>query len=413
MCNLKSFVSTLIFSQAFLSPNPVIPAMPECKIDIRKAAAATYSLFKDKGRLPSAVLGLTHVSGKYHFTKKPFMAEGADATEAVGFRILKLWFAASVGEGKAYPWNSTWNPKIASLTELAQVADYKEVFARKTFDVFVLEASESVKRQSPTAVSEAEARAIQAEFDEVTAYLLQTYAGSGKTFILQNWEGDNALAIKKFEGEERRGRIAAMIAATRAKQAGVDAAKARVGEKGVRVLHALEMNWVPSKNESFQVPLVVDAVVPEVVCDLYSISTWYTKLAGNEAALEEKLLLMQKRAPEKRRDASCFMVGEFGAPESIFTNPKNSYADLEGDTGAVQLRVTKNQIEAMVRFGARYGIYWELYCNEWRKNVTPKAPGVDAVNDDLNGFWLIRPDGTKAPVWHYFHELFRLEKEGR
>jgi len=393
-------------------PGPSEP-MPKCKIDISKAAAETYSLFKAKGLRPTSVLGITHVSGKYHFTDKPFMAEGADACEALGFRILKLWFTKSVIGGTAYAWNTTWPTPVESLSDLAKTEHYREVFARRTFDVFVLEAIESVQRASPTAVTGAEYDAIRREFEALGRHLLTAYAGSGKTFILQNWEGDNALAIKKFEGPDRNARIRALIDVTRARQAGVDAARAQAGEKGVQLLHALEMNWVPSKSEVFEVPLVVDAVVPEAVCDLYSISSWYTKIAGNEAALEEKLGLMRARAPASRREASRFMVGEYGAPESIYTQAKNAYGDLEGDTGAVQLRVTKNQVEAALRFGARYSIYWELYCNEWRKSATPKPAGVDAVNEDLNGFWLIRPDGTKTPTWHYFRELFRLEQAGR
>jgi hypothetical protein len=366
-----------------------------------------------KGVKPTAVLGCTHSGGeKYHFTTHRFVAEGADAVEAVGFHIIKLWFGPTVTEGKCYKWNSTWDSRINSLADLAKTADFKELFARKQFDVIVLEAGAYVQRGFKTDMTEAEYKALQTEFEELTAHLLQTYAGTGKTFILQNWEGDNALALKKFKGEQREERIRAMIRQTKAKQAGVDAARKRVGEKGVRVLQAFEMNWVPCAAESFSVPVAVDVVLPTVVCDLYSISSWFTKVAGHEAVLEEKLNRMRRNAPEGRKTPGRFMVGEYGAPESIFLDAKNSYPELAGDSGAAQLLVTQRQVEAAIRFGAAPIIYWEIYCNEWRKNVTPK-PGVDAVNDEVKGAWLIRADGSKAPVWHYFHELFRLEKEGR
>ena len=385
--------------------------LPPCKADIRKCALHTWKLMKAKGVKPSEVLGCTHSgAGKYHFTTKCFLAEGADAVETVGFHVIKLWFGHPITDGRSYQWNSTWDPSIRSMTELAKTADFKEVFARRQFDVIVLEACDYTQRGFKPDMDEVQTKALQTEFEDLVAYLLRTYAGTGKTFILQNWEADNAMHLTKHGKETWEQRIGGMIRVTKAKQAGVAAARQRVGEHGVHVLQAFEMNWVPCADEKFSVPVAVNAVVPEVVCDRYSISSWFTKVAGHEAALEEKLNLMRRKAPEDRKALSRFMVGEYGAPESIYQVAKNSYPELAGDTGAAQMVVTQRQVEAALRFGAAPIIYWEIYSNELRKNVVPRR-GVNAVNEEAQGDWLVRADGSKAPAWHYFHELFRLEKE--
>ena len=55
-------------------------------------------------------------------------------------------------------------------------------------------------------------------------------------------------------------------------------------------------------------------------------------------------------------------------------------------------------------WGAKYAVYWQLYCNEF-------ADGVTTLSDpprrkELRGFWLIRPDGSRPPVTDYFIDLW-------
>ena len=49
-----------------------------------------------------------------------------------------------------------------------------------------------------------------------------------------------------------------------------------------------------------------------------------------------------------------------------------------------------------------YVVYWQLYCNELKGR---RQPTPVTINDAVRGFWLIRPDGSKAWTWDYFHEL--------
>src|SRR3954451_17432187 len=51
-------------------------------------------------------------------------------------------------------------------------------------------------------------------------------------------------------------------------------------------------------------------------------------------------------------------------------------------------------MEAALGWGVRYAIYWEVFCNEAVQTYTGRPD-----NQDLQGFWLVRPDGEKAPAW--------------
>src|SRR5262249_33621050 len=74
-------------------------------------------------------------------------------------------------------------------------------------------------------------------------------------------------------------------------------------------------------------------------------------------------------------------IGEYGLSEN------------EVSTSLFQNTI-KNVVNTALAWGAPYAIYWELYSNEY--NTGTSDP------NDLRGFWLIRPDGTKAWNYGYF-----------
>jgi len=98
-------------------------------------------------------------------------------------------------------------------------------------------------------------------------------------------------------------------------------------------------------------------------------------------------------------------LGEFGMPENVYSLDRIQKA-------------IPNAVRTALDWGCPYIVYWQLYCNELKD---PKAGGqktddrgqrtapssvLRPLSSDLRGFWLIRPDGTKAWTWDYFHGLF-------
>src|SRR2546423_824517 len=137
--------------------------------------------------LPVQVVGVAHVAGKYNFTDEGFLNEGADQLHELGCRVIKVWMTHLQ---RSYPFNSAW-PKVESLKEMAQTIDFKRLFD-SPFETFILEAFCPSRWDDYwlKGMSAVDVDAEMREFDEFTAYLLETYKESGKTFVLQNWEGD-------------------------------------------------------------------------------------------------------------------------------------------------------------------------------------------------------------------------------
>ncbi len=228
-------------------------------------------------------------------------------------------------------------------------------------------------------ITDADARDETEQFYRLARHLLREYRGSGKTFVLQHWEGDwaarGSFDLKKDPTEKA---FRGMVRWLNARQAGVDRARAEVGQQGVRVFHAAEVNLVKIAMDDRR-PSVADRVLPHAKVDLVSYSAWDTQQDPRQLrrALDYIARHVGDREPFGRHNVSG---GELGLPEN--------------DRSAEQVRrVVEGVIDTAVDWGCPYVVYWQLYCNEARRKPV-------RTNDDVRGFWLIRPDGTRSPVWH-------------
>src|ERR1700712_4265263 len=138
------------------------------------------------------VLGVAHAAGRYNFTSEDYLNEGADRVLELGSRVIKI-FLVPTNIQELYSFNSDWSPLPLSLVELAQRPYVQELFA-KPFSTFILETTPvSGVPQFLDGLTPGEAAAERDQMYQLTKYLLTTYADSGKTFIIQNWEGDHIL----------------------------------------------------------------------------------------------------------------------------------------------------------------------------------------------------------------------------
>ena len=350
------------------------------------------------------VVGVTHVAGKYHLTDKDFLNEGADQVLALGSRVIKVWFWAGVG-GRvpdSYPYNSQW-PKVRSLVEGARTPYFQELF-RKPFTTYILVAASLGRDEAywRKGITEAQKKDEQRQFYELAKHLLTEYKGTGKTFVLQHWEGD-WLVRGNYKGDEEPApaALANMAEWLNARQAGVNQARAEVGRQGVRVYHAAEVNRVVQSMRA-GLPNMVNKVLPYTPVDLVSYSAWdsATEHSSDPGILREALDFIAANAPDSVDFGSRNVyVGEFGMPENVYSLDKVRTA-------------IPNAVRTALDWGCPYIIYWQLYCNEL-KAPNAKVPLVGATHASpvqVRGFWLIRPDGTKAWTWDYFHGLFAAAK---
>jgi hypothetical protein len=335
------------------------------------------------GAIPARdVLGATHADGKYNFTGEDFLNEGADQLLELGTRVIKVWFDPNATP--LYPFNSKWGKPPENLVDLARHPYYQELFA-KPFSTFIL----VVARRVPInnfidGMTRKEIEEEREQTYDLVHYLLTTYAGTGKTFVLQNWEGDHLLRRGlTAEEEPDRVRVRGMAAWLNARQAGVNQARRDVEAEGVTVAHAVEVNLL--RQAMAGKVTATNDVIPSTRADVYSYSSWDVEF--DPAELVRALDYLAAKAPDSALYGSRNVyLGEYGAAKDHVS---------EGEDRAAVIRALA---EAAVGWGARWVVYWQLYCNEPAHVYTTERP----ANQDLRGFWLIQPDGVKDRMYDYF-----------
>jgi hypothetical protein len=326
-------------------------------------------------------LGVAHVSGKYHFTEREFLDEGADRILALGTRVIKVWFVAH--PERRYSFNTRWSA-VHSLVELAATPSYHTLFA-KPFTTFILETYGFGRDDHywKDRITDAQAADETRQFAELTRYLLATYKGTGKTFVLQNWEGDWAIRGDYDAGKTpTRTAIAGMIRWLNARQEGVERARRATSARSVHVYHAAEVNRVADAMAGKT--SVTNDVLPHTHCDLYSYSAYDTSIEGTRfrAALD----YLAAHAPDSRTfGARNVYVGEFGVPENEFGTP-------------FAVASVRKTVREALDWGCPYVIYWQIYDNECRE-------GRSDAKGDCRGFWLIKPSGEKSALWDVLREF--------
>lgn len=362
---------------------PLITAAALTSLMLIGVADADESPQVEMPRSPREVLGVTHVAGTYHLTEKNFLVEGVDQIETLGVKVIKLYLTVPP---RQYPYNATW-PDLKTLVDLANTPAYREVFGRE-FSTFIL-TTYSVGHGDHywvRGITDSQAADEERQFYGLAKHLLTEYRGTGKSFVLQHWEGDWAVRAGFDRKEDPTPQaFRGMIRWLNARQAGVDRARREIGEHGVRVFHAAEVNLVRIGMEEGR-PTVTDRVLPSTHLDLVSYSAWDTQ--GDPKLFRQALDYIAQHMPDKGLLGNRNVyVGEFGAPQNEWPQAKAQW-------------VVSTVIDTAMDWGCPYIVYWQLYCNEARRRPVES-------NEDVRGFWLIRPDGTRSWAWNELSRRLR------
>ena len=345
-------------------------------------------------RDPAEVFGVAHVDGKYYLTTADFLEEGAGEILATGTKVIKLYLTPA-----RYPWNSDWPKDLRTLVDVARTPYFQSVFGQP-FHTYIL-TTYAVGRDDHywnRGITFEQAADESRQFHDLTQYLLATYRGTGKTFVLQHWEGDWALrgrSPKPYDPDYLASPTAVngMIQWLNARQAGIVAARTEAGPTDVHVYGATECNRL--EDSMAGKPGVANSVLPHTTVDLASYSC-YNFLSTPERLTQAVNYLAAHLPPTAvfGQNPHSVYLGEFGYPEN----------GQEGVAG-VNLRMD-NAIAVVNQLGLPWALYWEIYCNE-PVDKSLALPLNGKTNDNnLRGFWMVKPDGSPATAWHRYRRLF-------
>lgn len=340
-------------------------------------------------------VGVAHVAGLYP-TSSSFVTDGATAIKNLGpkSKTIKLFFSSDYAA--RYPNQTGWGT-VNNLVDLAGSTPMATVLADARFtDVFLNIfpwwsgfASESLTNYWVNGVTTGgvtratylanEKTAVQ----NLVAYLLTTYAGTGKTFHLQNWEGDWQLlnsftptnVVKPYWADRMR-------QVFNARYEGMQAARAASSAVGVTVKFGIEVNRALDPGRR-----VHRDILPLVPHDYVSWSA-YEGLddgsvlgSGSAAAACAAINANMRRFHDEIRKYSNapILVGEYGWPEAEInttTYPPGVMIQQVLDTGDA--------------LGWTHALYWQIWDNE----VGPR------------GFYLRKPDGSLSLAGTKHVQLF-------
>lgn len=315
----------------------------------------------------SEKVGIYHWGGGFTTS----MSGGVSRIANLGGHVARVTMAATYY--RDYNIGTSCYPQF-SLTALAKEPDVKEALDNPNIHVFMLTAYDGITLSCETSryldvsfYTAENMAAVSQEYSDFVLYLYQTYAGTGKRFIISNWEGDNAIYCgdaHRYAMDEKfrsfcnssypsfyRGNSApsqsfqAMKYWLWAREKGIADGRNRAGALGlgsIDVYHAPEFCVVHALKENNLNSVLYD-VIPSVNFDYVSYSSYETIKGSNPLArLAADLKTIANVIGSKN-----IILGETGFARSIWGHDSVSRADTI-DSGAIA-------------WGVAYIFQWELY----------------------------------------------------
>jgi hypothetical protein len=315
----------------------------------------------------NSVLGTQAIGGKYQFTDAPAVVETAQVVQEMGATMFKFALPAKHAFG--------------SLAELAA----RDPAVRQVFDLpfgqFLVWVNAQAEGAWTQGLNPAQVLREYRHVYELTVHLLKTYRGSGKSFYLGHWEGDNMLRGGiDAKGDAKMAdavRVQGFIDWLRIRQQAVDDAKHDTPHEGVEVWHYTEVNH-PTISLREGRPSIANKVLPKVAVDFVSYSAYDSQ--HDPALLRDTLdYLQSKLQPKQGLPEKRVFIGEYG----FWTWKDGQVQNTPAQQNDKSLRVIRTALE----WGCPFILYWQLYNNE------RDADGRH------RGFWMIDDKGVRQPIF--------------
>ncbi len=296
----------------------------------------------------SQFIGANHIWPAYSRSGKDTFTDGGLTTLELGASAIKTYVSHMYDN---YYASDIWpEERITTNVDMVSHEYYQSLFSMD-IDTYVLGAYIFTSEFGNPAVyfsSQFPEAARKMEYEqlyELTYYLCKKYEGTGKTFIIQNWESDWACVPasdnRQYPTEEILDRF---IRWTNTRQDAVMAAREAAGCSDVYVYHAIEVNRnIDGMNGN---PCVLYDAVPYTYCDFYAYSCYDTQ--ENDETFAASLDTMLKIVSENRAGgASRCYIGEFGWPHELGSQMREDIAERV-------LRIAREK-------GFSHAFWWEMY----------------------------------------------------
>ncbi len=372
----------------FTIPTYEIPDK-DVEITSRRNTDVTFPAHNDGMKNTMAdFIGANHIGPGYTLTEPDCLNDGGARMLELGSTTIKTYLVNYYKP--SYPVGTDWGTKeITSAVELAQTKHYRDLFAKnlKTFTLGCYIFDNSFGHPAVYFINQFPEMARLKEYQELyelTYYLCKTYAGTGKTFIIQNWEGDWAcMPSPDAYYDPPQEVFDRMIAWTNTRQDAVMAARKAAGCENVYVYHAIEVNLIEKGIRGK--PCVTNNVIPYTYCDFYAYSTYDTQKAeiGFAAALD---YMMAKVTSNRTGGKSQCFIGEFGWPFSL---------DNEYEQSRIKIAENVLKVAREKKFAHVY--WWELY-----DSAGDKIGSIDP--NDYPGYWLVTVNGRYTAIWNILYK---------
>lgn len=311
---------------------------------------------------------------------------GAELVAGLGTRTIRIALATRDDYSLGLAGN-------LDLVQLAQHPAYDKLLKDSRFQTVMLTTYSrgAIASNWSDGFTQTEYEAEREEIRRLGEYLLNNPAFSGKTFILLNWEGDNAMSL----WPNKRTIWDAYTNWIRCRVEGVKLAKQKFPSSSAKLFSGLEFNQLrspqtgelcgstvsdPVRNDPLQNRCVIDYVAPQVEVDYYSYSSWRSlddKETNPSENLKQRykndltfaLSLIKARRPEIGEHN--FILGEYGFERARYgeCNAANHTSEmfdaLEGD-GAFQVS---------------YAVFWQIVDNAPNYGVGVSLFGLYRIRD--------------------------------